>query len=272
MREDFWRSEQPISSRQARYAKNQTIVARLKATLVREKALLGEKDELLRRQELLAKEFEHRFVNGLQLIVSLLALQSRAAATVEVAAQLSSASDRVAAIGRVNRRLHLLDQDKTVELKRYLQDLCDDLADMFFQKDGNRAIVVTGQEIRLSTALGVPLGFIAAELVTNSVKYATGRITIEIDASPIAYSLSVMDDGPGLPADFDPTKSRGIGMKIVQALAKQIGGALQYANRGCGACVTVTFAPQIDPSLSLIPAPFPLVHRKLKTQTACVQG
>lgn len=223
----------------------ETTIAELKAALLREEALLQEKSELLQRQTLLAQEFEHRLINGLQLIVSLLTLQSRAATTDEAAAQLSIASKRVAAIARVHRRLHLLDHEKSVELKQYLQGLCDDLAGMLFQEQRNIAVEVTGAEVRLPTALGIPLGFIVNELITNSVKYARGRITVEIASSPTALSLSVADDGPGLPADFDPAKSRGLGMKIVQSLARQIDGALQFAagDGGRGACFTVTFAP-----------------------------
>jgi len=224
----------------------ETTIAELKAALLREEALLQEKSELLQRQTLLTQEFEHRLINGLQLIVSLLTLQSRAATTEEAAAQLSIASKRVAAIARVHRRLHLLDHEKSVELKQYLQGLCDDLAGMLFQEQRNIAVEVTGAEVRLPTALGIPLGFIVNELITNSVKYAKGRITVEIASSPTALSLSVADDGPGLPADFDPAKSRGLGMKIVRSLARQIDGALQFAagDGGRGACFTVTFASQ----------------------------
>lgn len=68
--------------------------AQLAAALVREQELLREKSELLQRQEMLAEEFEHRLVNGLQIVASLLSLQSRTAPTVEAAAQLTSAWPR----------------------------------------------------------------------------------------------------------------------------------------------------------------------------------
>ena len=88
---------------------------------MRERELLREKSALLQRQDMLAQEFEHRLLNSLQVIVSLLSLQSRAATTVETAAQLSIAAERVAAFGRVHRRLHLLDHQKSVGFKPYLQ-------------------------------------------------------------------------------------------------------------------------------------------------------
>ena len=80
----------------------------------REQELLREKSELLQRQEMLAEEFEHRLVNGLQIVASLLSLQSRTAPTVEAAAQLTIAAERVAAFGRVHRRLHLFDHQNAL--------------------------------------------------------------------------------------------------------------------------------------------------------------
>jgi two-component sensor histidine kinase len=216
--------------------------AQLAAALVREQELLREKSELLQRQEMLAAEFEHRLVNGLQIVASLLSLQSRTAPTVEAAAQLTIAAERVAAFGRVHRRLHLLDHQKSVEFKQYLGHLCDDLADMLFPQGAGRAVVVTGTNVKLPTALAIPLGFIVSELITNSSKYARGDITVRMAGSATAHLLSVSDNGPGLPAKFGPG-SKGLGMKIIQSLVKQIGGTLQVASGegGRGTRVTVAF-------------------------------
>lgn len=243
----FQRSNGRVVWRNTRRLKHHTTtMAELKAALVREEELLRDKSDLLQRQDLLAQEFEHRLVNSLQLIVSLLSLQSRAATTVEAAAQLTIAANRVAAFGRVHRRLHLLDHQNSVEFKEYLQDLCDDLSGLLFQEVTGRAVVVTGADVKLPTALGIPLGFIVNELITNSVKYAKGNITVRIETSVTAHSLSVADDGPGLPAEFDLANSSGLGMKIVQSLVKQIDGTLQFApgDGGRGTRFTVAFAPQ----------------------------
>ena len=105
-----------------------TLVAELEDALGREAVLLKEKHELSDRQVMLAQEFEHRLVNGLQLIVSLLSPQSRTATTPEAADQLTIGARRVASLGRVHRRLHLLDHQDHVEFKEYLQLLCDDLS------------------------------------------------------------------------------------------------------------------------------------------------
>jgi len=62
------------------------------------------------------------------------------------------------------------------------------------------------------------------------VKYAAGDIIVRIQTSAPTVLLSISDDGPGLPADFDPMKQKGLGMKLIQSLAKQIGGTLQFAS------------------------------------------
>jgi len=102
----------------------------LTASLLREKALLSEMSVLSQQQDLMAQEFDHRLGNSLQMIVSLLSLQSLAAPTPEAADQLTIAAGRVAAFGRVHRRLHFLDRQKNVEFKQYLRTLCVDIADL----------------------------------------------------------------------------------------------------------------------------------------------
>jgi two-component sensor histidine kinase len=221
-----------------------TTTVQLKHALARESALLREKHDLLQRHAMMAQEFDHRLLNSLQLIVSLLSLQSRAATTPEAAAQLKIAANRVAALGRVHRQLHLLDHQEKVEFKQYVQHLCEDLSGLLFPEGAKHAIVLKGANVEIPTALGIPLGFIVNELITNSAKYAKGTITVRLGTTSAgSHSLSVSDDGPGLPADFDPAKGRGLGMKIIQSLVKQIGGELHIApSDDCrGACFTVTF-------------------------------
>ena len=186
--------------------------------------------DLAQRQVMLAQEFEHRLINGLQVISSLLSLQSRAAKTSEAADQLTIAAARVAALGRVHRRLHLLDHQDRVEFKRYLEHLCEDLSRLLCEESGDCAILVEGANAEIPTVIAIPLGFIVNELITNSAKYAKGNITVRFETTaPGCHSLSVSDGGPGLPADFDPRGSKGLGMKIVAAQVKQIGGELRIS-------------------------------------------
>jgi two-component system, sensor histidine kinase PdtaS len=220
------------------------IATELKDALAREATLLRENDAILRRQAMLTQEFEHRLVNSLQLIVSLLSLQSRKAESPAAAEQLMIAAKRVGAFGRVHRQLHLLDLVDTVELKQYLAQLCEDVAGMLFDKDAPHPVVVEGAEIEIPTALGVPLGFIVNELITNAAKHGSGRITVRLETSPaLGHCLSVSNGGPGLPDGFHIGDSKRLGLGIVQSLVRQINGRLQVG-RGPGdegACFKVFF-------------------------------
>jgi two-component sensor histidine kinase len=216
--------------------------AELQAARIREAALLRDMADLAQRQAMLAQEFEHRLINGLQLISSLLSLQSRAAASPDAAAQLNIAAQRVSALGRVHRRLHLLDHQDHVQFKPYLHHLCEDLSRLLCEETGDCTILVESAAVEIPTSFAIPLGFIVNELITNAVKYARGTIVVRFETSSAGHALSVADEGPGLPGGFKPSESKGLGMKIVTALVKQIGGALQVgAGGGRGTRMTVTF-------------------------------
>ena len=223
-------------------AQHAALKAELSAALAREAALLHEKSELLKRQDMLMLEFDHQLFNSLQLVTSLLSMQSRVASP-EAAVQLQAAGQRVAAFGRVHRRLHPLHHDETVEFREYLQGLCLDLSSLLHDQT-DCGIRVEGHEMEIPTLNATPLGFIIAELITNSAKHAKSNIVVRLDTSPThGHSISVEDSGPGLPDEFDPTKSKGLGMKIVLSLVQQIGGTLRITSGdgGRGVSFIVTF-------------------------------
>lgn len=233
-----------ISLYEAELEKHKKTEAELRRSVLRESALLRQKDDLIQQQHVLSRESEHRLLNGLQLIASLLSVQSRSTQNAEATALLTTASNRVAAIGRVHRHLHTLDHVDSVEFKQYLEHLCSDLSGMTPSESGEGLLSVEGIELRIPTATGIPLSFIASELITNAIKYARGRIAVGLHMAGDEYVLSVSDDGPGLPKDFDPTATHGLGMKIISSLVRQIGGELQIGPGigGNGTRFTVLFS------------------------------
>lgn len=209
----------------------------LRAALEREAILLNEKEillqdqqVLLQEQKLLRTESDHRLLNGLQMVVSLLSLQSRSATMPELAMQLSVAANRVATIERVHRQLHFHDGTKTVGLKKYLEELCQNTASLSdTDKSPRLNVLVEGCEIVIPSATAISLGFIANELITNAIKHGKGKIIVGLDSDPDSgYALSVCNEGAPLPEGFDPNASKGLGMKIVRSLVKQIGGEFEF--------------------------------------------
>ena len=274
---DFTREAYPVfkglgrrttASYEHELAKHRSTEIRLRGALAREEALLRQKDELLKRREILSREADHRLLNGLQMVVSLLSLQSRGEADAQAAAHLSSAANRVATVARIHRRLHSLDGVAAVAFKRFIDELCHDYSAMLTAEDRRNQgiIVVEGVEVQLPAAIAIPLSLITTELITNAVKHGGGKhgggkhgggkhgggkhgggkngrgaITVRLEAlAEGGHVLSVCNDGPDLPPDFDPAAGEGLGMKIVLALVGQIGGKLEIGR--CGQCQGTRFA------------------------------
>jgi len=225
---------------------HRSIENRLRDALAGEEALLRQKDELIQQQELLRKESDHRLLNGLQMIASVLLLQSRASGNADTASQLADAANRVATVGRVHLRLHSFDGVQTFAFKPYLEDICGDFTAMLSLKERpEQVIVVEGAGIDLPTATGIPLGFIVNELITNAAKYGKGQIVVRVDPGPgKGYALSVSNEGPILPDGFEPAACKGLGMKIICSLVEKIGGELQFGrgDKNQGARFTVLFS------------------------------
>ena len=235
-----------VASYERELARHRRTEIHLREALAREKALLRQKDELIRQQQVLGQESDHRLLNGMQIIVSLLSLQSRASVNAEAASQLAVAANRVSTIARIHRDLHNFDGVQTVALKQYIEDLCRDFSTMLSSEQSpERDIAVEGIEINLPTATGIPLGFIVNELITNAIKYGKGRITVRLEPnSEPGYVLSVSNDGPPLPEGFDPAVKKGLGMTIIRSLVERIDGELRIGrgDQGQGTRFTVLFA------------------------------
>jgi two-component sensor histidine kinase len=234
-----------VASYERELRQHRSTETRLRDALAGEEALLRQKNELIQQQEVLNNESNHRLLNGLQLVVSLLLLQSRASANADTASQLAGAANRVATIGRVHRRLHSFDGFQTFAFKQYLGDICGDIATMLSPGERpEQVIIVEAIDINVPTATGIPLGFIVNELITNAAKYGKGQIVVRLEASPEkGYALSVSNDDAILPEGFDPAACKGLGMKIIGSLIERIGGELRFGrgDKNQGTRFTVLF-------------------------------
>ena len=222
----FQLDQRLLAAEQTDYLRTES---QLRSALAESEARLRQRDELIHRQDLLKREADHRLLNDLQMAISLLSLQSRESTNAEVAAQLSIAANRVAMIARIHRRLNSYDGMQTIEFKKFLEDLGRDFSAMVSSEESRARIVVEGNEISLPVATAIPLGFVASELLTNAAKYGKGLITIRLEPDPRhGYALSVCNDGPALPEEFDPDAGKGLGMKIIRSFVRQIGGELWF--------------------------------------------
>lgn len=218
-------------------------VGTLRRSLEREHALVREKDDLLRQSELLRAETSHRMLNELQLVASLLSLQSRSVTSPEAAFELRTAAERVAVIGRIHRQMRKLEKKDIIDFRASLEELCRDLSGLFALDGPRRSLVLEAIDLRLPASMGLPLLCIANELITNAAKHGAGRIVVRTRPCVEGYELSVTDNGPGLPKEFDPANRKGLGMKIVRSLVGRMGGRFEWGLGGDhrGARVSVVF-------------------------------
>lgn len=192
----------------------------------------------LDKASLMAKEIDHRVMNSLQFVSSLLAMQSRSPDVGEGAAHLELAANRVAAVAQVHRHFYA-DGAHEVSCIAFLRRLCEDLASIL-----GREVVVSGDEEMVPATSIQPIGLIANELVTNAAKHGTGKIDVAFHTSADMNRLIVCDEGSGLPDGFNPhATTAGLGMRVITTLAKQLRGTLEAGLRagGGGACLIVKF-------------------------------
>jgi two-component sensor histidine kinase len=189
---------------------------------------------------MMGREIDHRVMNSLQFVSSMLTMQGRSSGNPDVSKHLQIAANRVSAVARVHRHFHLDEPAEWVECLTYLRRLCEDLAGIL---EAN--IEVVGTEANVRTTQLQPIGLIVNELVTNAAKHGGGRIKVTFNrVEEGAYSICVEDEGTGLPAGFDlGAPSNSLGMALVSILTRQLQGELSArANPGSrGACFTVTF-------------------------------
>lgn len=197
----------------------------------------------LARQQYLVKEMNHRVKNSLTIVVSVLQMQSRAAAQ-ETAPQFEETARRVQAIARAHERLYRDNNVEIMDLGVYIEEVCQDL-DLSVT---NCSLVIEAQkgiEVKVDNAISIAL--IIVELITNCAKYAYpantgGKVWVSMTRHADRNILiAVRDEGVGLPGDFDPQKSRGLGMRIIQAFAKQLHTTLAFNQRSPGTEVTLLF-------------------------------
>jgi two-component sensor histidine kinase len=198
----------------------------------------------LDHHKVLLREINHRVRNSLQLVIVQLTLQARATDDEVLARHLEEAVGRVAAVARVHEQLYRSSDILTVDLAAYLADVSRDLAkfipEIHFCYDQDRPL-------RMSTDRAVRVALLATELVTNAAKHAQGTerpLRIEMFLSLIGgnrVQLTVKDNGPGVPHDFTPERSSGLGMRILTILIKQLGADMTIRHHQPGSEFIIQF-------------------------------
>ncbi|MBE9186581.1 PAS domain S-box protein [Microcoleus sp. LEGE 07076] len=201
----------------------------------------------LAEKEVLLKEIHHRVKNNLQVISSLLKLQSRYIQDSRVSAMLKESQNRVRSMALVHEQLYQSKNFSNIDFAEYIQNLAYNLFQAYeiYAEGVNLQTNIAPCSMNIDTA--VPCGLIINELVTNSLKYAfeeqtKGKIQIDfsLDNNGVCV-LTVSDSGIGFPQDLDYRNSRTLGLRLVGSLVKQIRGEIELLETA-GTNFKITFA------------------------------
>jgi two-component sensor histidine kinase len=197
----------------------------------------------LDRQQMLMREVNHRVNNSLQIVGSMLHLQGKRTENKEVQHQLSQASSRVTAIARAHNRLYRTDEFATLDLGAYLSDLCADFCEA---TPGCEIFVSAPEHIVLSTDRAITVALLINELITNLAKYAypdgNCQAWVSVSRAGSTITLSVRDEGIGLPPGVDETTSAGLGMRLIGAFTRQLNGTVEVKRNDPGTEFVISFA------------------------------
>ena len=205
--------------------------------------------ESLAEKESLLKEIHHRVKNNMQIVSSLLSLQSMRSTIPEVHAAIKDSQNRVKTMGLIHEKLYKTDNLAKIEFSDYIKTLTEYLTSTYDSVTRHVQIIIKAENIFLSADTAIPCGLIITELVTNCFKYAfneqpSGQIEITMKhGADKRIILSICDNGCGLPADFTPDKADTLGMSLVRNLTRQLDATLTFENDN-GAVCRIEFAAE----------------------------
>jgi len=201
----------------------------------------------LMEKEVLLKEIHHRVKNNLQVVSSLLYLQSRKITDKEVESMFLNCQNRVKSISLIHEKLYQTNDLARIDFDKYIKSLVYHLFNSFGVKSEQIGLTVNSENIFLTMDTAIPCGLIINELVTNTLKHAfpsnrKGEIKIEVSYQRNnKFTLIVADNGIGLPQDIDIENTDTLGFQLVQTLIKQLEASLEI-NRENGTEYQITFS------------------------------
>ncbi len=195
--------------------------------------------------QMLFLELKHRVANNLQMLAALLALHQGQVRDGTARRVIGSAIERIHLLGELHRHIYQPGSSK-VEIRRFLEEICEILQSSLGQ---NPIVCKVRADRSFPPDEIVPLGMILHELVANALEHGAatvpdGHVTVTFDTDAAGQGiLTVEDNGPGLPPDFDPTRSKRLGMKLVRSFAEQLGATLEWRGRAGGGTLALLRLP-----------------------------
>ena len=187
----------------------------------------------LKEKEMLLQEIHHRVKNNLQVISSLLRLQSRFIKDQNSINIFKETQNRVRSIAILHEKLYQSDNLAKIKINEYVKILTEDLMYFYELEESNINMILNIEDVSLNIETAIPCGLLINEMVANSLKYAfpnqkNGEIKIELHSNnEYQFDLTVSDNGIGIPDEIDPENTETFGMQLIKYLTKQLKGTIE---------------------------------------------
>ena len=191
----------------------------------------------LEEKEVLLREIHHRVKNNLQIISSLISLQSEYTNEPETLKMFQESKHRIRSMALIHEKLYQSKDMAHIDFGEYLKSLVDMLLKFYSEKRNDVNVILNSDEVNLEIDTAISLGLIVNELLSNCFKHAfpdqrTGEVIINLSKDEENCLLKVADNGVGIPEGVDFRKTDSLGLQIVQTLTIQLNGTLEYGNDG----------------------------------------
>jgi PAS domain S-box-containing protein len=200
----------------------------------------------LKEKEVLLKEIHHRVKNNMQVISSLLSLQSAYITDQSLLDMFKDTQNRIQSMALVHENLYHSETFAEIDFKAYINVLVDDILRSYKADRKTITLIIDAKESLLDMDTAVPCGLIINELVSNAVKHAfpdgEGEITITLSVDGEHVQLGVADNGVGIPEEIDFKNTESLGLQLVTILAEeQLEGSIQLTReKGTAFCIQFT--------------------------------
>ena len=199
----------------------------------------------LKEKEVLLKEIHHRVKNNLQVISSLLYLQSKSSKDEEALAMFQESRNRVRSMALVHERLYQSQDLARVDFAEYVRSLANHLFRSYGVNTNVIRLKINSDDVLLGVDTAIPCGLIINELVSNCLKHAflegrEGEVRIEFRSDDGECTLMVSDNGVGFPKDLNFRDTGSLGLQLVNTLVHQLEGTIEL-DRSSGTAFKITF-------------------------------